>query len=321
MVASPVLVVTSMGDVTADLVLGELHDRGVPVVRLDPATDFPGTAHMSARLDEHGLTGRLDTATRHAELSAVRSVYWRRPTPYNAPQATERVEERFAFEQSHSGYTGVLTALPRALYVNHPVRNRLADYKPGQLATAAGLGLAVPPTLITNVLEDARRFADEYGTIVYKPVQGVHLVGEDGRNRTIWVCPVAADELDESIALCPHLFQALVPKIADIRLAAVGDRLFATRIDTDGDHVDWREDQRLITCSRMPIPDRVGTAVRAYTHAFGLTFGAFDFALDATGRWWFLECNPNGQWAFVDYPTTHAITCALADTLQKGATS
>lgn len=214
----------------------------------------------------------------------------------------------------------MLTALPRALYVNHPGRNRLADYKPGQLATAARLGLFVPPTLITNVPEDAHKFAAEHETVVYKPVQGVHLTGEDGRNRTVWVRPVAADELDDSIALCPHLFQACVPKIADIRLAAISDELFATRIDTDGDHVDWRQDQRLITCSPVPIPDRVRKAVHANTHAFGLTFGAFDFALDTAGRWWFLECNPNGQWAFVDEPTTRAITCALADTLQKGAT-
>ena len=59
--------------------------------------------------------------------------------------------------------------------------------------------------------------------------------------------------------------------------------------------------------------------MRAYLHAFGLTYGAFDFALAPDGRWWFLECNPAGQWAFVDEDTTRAIANALADTLQKGA--
>ncbi|MGW6454728.1 hypothetical protein ACWF94_02170 [Streptomyces sp. NPDC055078] len=138
--------------------------------------------------------------------------------------------------------------------------------------------------------------------------------------RTIWTSPVHADEIDDTVALCPHLFQTCVPKTADIRLAAVGNRMFATRIDTDGDHLDWRYDQRLITCSPIPVPRTIRNGVRSYLHAFGLVFGAFDFALDGDGQWWFLECNPSGQWAFVDQPTTQAIAAALADTLRKGDT-
>ncbi|MDV9189568.1 ATP-grasp ribosomal peptide maturase [Streptomyces sp. SR27] len=318
MTDSPVLVITALGDVTADLVVSELYDRGVPVVRLDPSADFPEPARMSARIGADGFAGDLTTATRRLDLSAVRSVYWRRPTPYGDPRQAETPEQRFAVEQSRAGYTGVLTALPDALHVNHPVRNRAAEYKLAQLATAAHLDLAVPDTLVTNSAEDARAFAAEHERVIYKPVHGVHQRGADGRNRTIWVRSVQADELDDSIALCPHLFQACVPKIADIRLAAVGGELFATRIDTVGDHLDWRQDQRLITCSPISVPSAVGDAVRSYLHAFGLTFGAFDFALDREGRWWFLECNPNGQWAFVNEDTSRAIASALADSLQKG---
>lgn len=319
MTDSPVLVITALGDVTADLVLSELYGRGIPAVQLDPAVDFPEPARMSVRVGAASFTGSLATASRHVELSAVRSVYWRRPTPYGDPRRSESPPQRFALEQSRAGYTGTLTALPGALHVNHPVRNRAADHKSGQLDTAARLGFSVPETLITNVPRHAREFAAEHGTVIYKPVHGVHLTGEDGRNRTIWVRPVHADELDDSIALCPHLFQACVPKIADIRLAAVGDKLFATRIDTTGDHLDWRQDQRLITCSPMPIPYAVREGVEYFLRAFGLTFGAFDFALDGNGRWWFLECNPNGQWAFVDEPTVRDIASALADILQKGS--
>ncbi|MEU5975873.1 hypothetical protein [Streptomyces sp. NPDC047315] len=97
--------------------------------------------------------------------------------------------------------------------------------------------------------------------------------------------------------------------------------MFATRIDKEGDHLDWRYDQRLITFSPVPILPAIRASVRSYLHAFDLVFGAFDFALDTAGRWWFLECNPNGQWAFVDRPTTQAIATALADTLQKGTTA
>ncbi|WP_181786232.1 ATP-grasp ribosomal peptide maturase [Streptomyces phytophilus] len=321
MTDAPVLVVTALGDVTADLVLAELHGLGVPAVRLDPSADFPHTAHMSARIERGAFTGNVTTATRHLGLSAVRSVYWRRPTPFSNPQGAETPEQRFAIEQSRRGYMGVLHTLPGVLYVNHPARNRDAENKVLQLATAARLGFTVPDTLITDVPVDAAEFAAEHGKVIYKPVHRVHLACEDGRNRTIWVRTVRADELDDSIALCPHLFQTCVPKVADVRLAMVGGEAFASRIDTDDDHLDWRQDQSRITCSPVSVPDPVRDAARAFLRTFGLSFGAFDFAIDGDGRWWFLECNPNGQWAFVDEATIRAITGALADTLQKGDTT
>ncbi|MDQ8707272.1 ATP-grasp ribosomal peptide maturase [Streptomyces sp. LHD-70] len=318
MTEAPVLVVTALGDVTADLVVEELYGRGVPVVRLDPSADFSCTAELSARIERGAFAGAVTTETRHLDLSRVRSVYWRRPTPFAHPQEAETPEQRFAVEQSRHGYLGVLHALPGARYVNHPARNRVAENKVLQLATAARSGFTLPDTLVTNVPEDAVRFAAEREAVIYKPVHRVHLACEDGRNRTVWVRTVRADELDDSIALCPHLFQACVPKVADIRLAVVGAEAFASRIDIAGEHLDWRQDQSLITCSPVPVPGPVRDAARSFLHAFGLRFGAFDFALDADGRWWFLECNPNGQWAFVDEATTRAITHALADTLQKG---
>ncbi|WP_217712212.1 hypothetical protein [Kitasatospora sp. NA04385] len=45
---------------------------------------------------------------------------------------------------------------------------------------------------------------------------------------------------------------------------------------------------------------------------------AFDFAVTAGGSWYFLACNPNGQWAWQLAGTTAAIAQALADRLTKG---
>ncbi|MFE4828454.1 hypothetical protein [Streptomyces sp. NPDC056672] len=45
---------------------------------------------------------------------------------------------------------------------------------------------------------------------------------------------------------------------------------------------------------------------------------AFDFAVTAAGDWYFLECNPNGQWAWQPAETVAAIAHALTDQLEKG---
>jgi len=106
-----------------------------------------------------------------------------------------------------------------------------------------------------------------------------------------------------------------VDKAADIRLTAVGDHLFAVRID-GAPGLDWRRDYDALSYSLVEIPSDVSKSVRAYLDAFGLTFGAFDFGIDRDGQYWFYECNPNGQWAWFPEEITAQITDAIADQLQ-----
>jgi glutathione synthase/RimK-type ligase-like ATP-grasp enzyme len=47
----------------------------------------------------------------------------------------------------------------------------------------------------------------------------------------------------------------------------------------------------------------------------GLRFAAIDLILDRTGEYWFLEANPNGQWAWIESRTGLAISSAIVDEL------
>ncbi len=49
------------------------------------------------------------------------------------------------------------------------------------------------------------------------------------------------------------------------------------------------------------------------------TFGAFDFSVTPDGRWWFLECNPAGQWGWLAEQTRLPIAEAIADELVGAA--
>ncbi len=310
-----VLVVTGADDPTADLVITELNGRGVPLLRLDPG-GFPHELTVAAAFGADGVSGHMQAPTGTVDVARVRSVYWRRPSPYPAPDHLDAQDGAWVQEQSRWGLGGVLACVPRALYVNHPWCNRDAESKPVQLAAAARCGFSVPPTLITNDPEAARAFATEHTPVVYKPLWNSRYNAEDGTGRVIWVRPVRTEELDESVASAAHLFQAQIDKVADIRLTAVGGHLFAVRIDGAAG-VDWRADYSVLTFTPVPVPDEIASAVRCYLTEFGLVFGAFDFALHANGGWVMLECNPNGQWAFLDPDTVRGITMALADLLEK----
>ncbi|WP_019061657.1 ATP-grasp ribosomal peptide maturase [Streptomyces prunicolor] len=313
---SPVLVVTRLDDATADEVIVELHRRSVPVVRLDPG-DFPATVTVAAGFDSIGPGGTLATETRTLGLDGVRSVYWRRPTPYTADLAMSEQTARWAVEEARYGLGGILASLPGAHYVNHPWRNRDAEYKPAQLAAAARCGLTVPPTLITNDPDQARAFTAEHGPVLYKPLRETDYADPQGRALTVWIEDVTPAQIDDRIRHTAHLFQQRVAKTADIRLTAVGEQLFAVRID-GSPGVDWRRHYDQLTYTPVMVPPEIAKGVRAYRETFGLVFGAFDFGLDPDGAWHWYECNPNGQWAWFPDHITAPIMTAIADQLQHG---
>ncbi|MFE9025871.1 ATP-grasp ribosomal peptide maturase [Streptomyces iakyrus] len=315
--ASTVLVVTALEDVTADLVIHALNERGVPVVRVDPA-DIGGDLAFGFRLgdDDPLWAGRLTTPSREMDLREVAAVYYRRPTPYATRFGhLPRQQQVFCEAEARHGLGGVLNALRMATYVNHPQAVARADFKPAQLQQFALSGLRVPPTLITNELETARRFAAHHGRVVCKTFRGLPR-GEDGHTGAIWTQRVDPVSFDESLTVTAHLFQAEIPKRADVRITVVGHRLFAQRIITPDRALDWRRgDWDELSHSSIAVPATIEAALHAYLKFFGLAFGCFDFALTGDGDdpddWWAIECNPNGQWGWL--PDAADIAEAFAD--------
>ncbi|MFC5750406.1 ATP-grasp ribosomal peptide maturase [Actinomadura rugatobispora] len=308
------LVVTQPNDVTADIVVAELNRRDVPVVRFDPA-EFPHTLAFSATIDGDGLRGSLTTSTRCADLDAARSLYYRRPRGFTFPGLDEQ-EAHFATLQARFGLGGVLASLPRCSYVNHPHAIADAEFKPAQLTVAADLGFVVPTTLVTNDPGQAQMFASEHGPVIYKPLRASPY-RQDGQARTVWVTEVDPAEFDESIAATAHLFQTKVQAVGHLRVTAIGDRVFCVRIDS-GDLLDWRYDYDALTYTATDPPPGMPDLIAAYLKRFDLVFGCFDFALQPDGTPVFLECNPNGQWAWLENETGLPMTAALADLLERG---
>jgi hypothetical protein len=124
---------------------------------------------------------------------------------------------------------------------------------------------------------------------------------DDGVSCTVKVAEVTADEIDDAVSGTAHLFQQRVDKVADARVTVIGDHVFTVRIDSD--LLDWRTDYDRVTCTPMEPPPDLTAALYRYLSFFGLVFGCFDFAIDREGQWWFLECNPSGQWAWLEPET------------------
>ncbi|KNE82647.1 MULTISPECIES: ATP-grasp ribosomal peptide maturase [Streptomyces] len=319
--APTVLVVTALEDVTADWVIAALNEREVPVVRVDPADIGTGLT-FGARIEAGAPSwgGRLSTASREVELGEVAAVYYRRPTPYAARyQHLPPQQREFAAAEARHGLGGILNTLHGAVYVNHPAAVARADFKPAQLQRFTELGLSIAPTLVTNDVEEARKFAAEHGPVICKTFRGLPR-DENGHTGAIWAQRVDSETFDDSLAVTAHLFQAEIPKTGDVRVTVVGRHVFAQQIAAPDGALDWRRGNwDDLIHAPITVPASIEAALYSYLASFGLLFGCFDFALtgdgDAPEHWTAIECNSNGQWGWL--PDAPTITEAFADILSR----
>jgi ATP-grasp ribosomal peptide maturase len=247
----------------------------------------------------------------------VGCAYYRRPTVFDLPAGVSEQVRRWSAAEARIGVGGLLSSLPR--WLNHPAAIASAEYKPVQLAEAGACGLDVPATLVTNDPAEAARFVACVGRAVYKPFTPAKIT-EAGAHRVVFTTPITASDIDESIRLTAHLVQERVDKRYEVRLTVVDDAFLAARIDAGSETalVDWRADYDALTYTPLAeIPTAVRTGVRALIARLRLRFGTFDFVVSPDDRWWFLEVNPNGQWAWIQDATGLPIAAAIADALTR----
>ncbi|MFE0490136.1 MvdC/MvdD family ATP grasp protein [Streptomyces griseoaurantiacus] len=310
-----VLVLTSEEDLTADMVIGRLNDRGTPVMRLDPE-HFPGRVDLTARIAAGGGTaGHLATEDRRVDLADIRSVWRRRPGP---PGHLASVQKEWVSLESERAFYGTLRALDLP-WMNHPEAIDRSHYKIWQLQAAAQVGFLTPRTLITTDPEAARAFAAGAGPVIVKSISGRH---PEDPPLTMATVEVPRDADFSGVAACPTCLQEKVDKVADVRLTVVGDTMFPCRISSPGRTLDWRF-LPVEECSWeiTEIPDYVRVGALEYMEAAGLVYAAFDFAIDTGGNYWFLEANANGQFGFVELATGAPISQTIADWLTSPPTA
>lgn len=314
-----VLVLTADEDSTADAVIGELNRRGASVARMDTG-DFPIRSQLAATISATGMEGRLRANDVEVDLAAIGSIYYRRPTRFRFPDALSDADRVLAATEARLGFGGVLGALD-ALWINNPARVAIAEYKPIQLHIATRCGLHIPRTLITNDKATVIEFAEAVGGPVVCKMLSSLVLSEQGVPRMTYTTPIDTRTIDSAaLATTTHLIQEWVPKQYDARVTMVGRQAFTVAIHASSDrgHVDWRSDYRSLTYRRIDPPNRVVAAAARFLRRLGLAFGAFDFVITSDGEWVMLECNPAGQWLWLQDEVGVEIAAGIADLLVSG---
>ncbi|MAY55163.1 MAG: hypothetical protein CMQ46_10475 [Gammaproteobacteria bacterium] len=314
------LLVTNQRDITMDYVVAELQRRKIPYFRLN--TEHLPQALCTMSPASKGawsieIDGRLVTGEQ------VTAAYFRRPGLPSIPTSVGDSGERAYAQAEWSCFLKSLYTRLDGAWLNAPTDIWLAEDKPRQLLLAHEIGFNVPETATTNDIASVRKVADLAATTVGKPLRQALLPGE--QERVIFTTRLGdlKDTDAAAISVAPFIVQHEIRKKYDVRVTAVGDRLFATAIwsqEWQETEVDWRQGSRPdLKHERIELPEAVQEQCRELLSRLNLRFGAIDFICDEAERLWFLEINPNGQWAWIENVTGYRISEAIVDELEKGA--
>lgn len=111
----------------------------------------------------------------------------------------------------------------------------------------------------------------------------------------------------------------LVEASHDVTVVWVAGKQFAyelARNQFDGDDVRVPSFEQNLKWSRVTLPEDEGLRIQRFMERTGLDYGRLDF-LRMNDRLWFLEVNPNGQFAWLDPEGEDGLIDAVADAIRQ----
>jgi hypothetical protein len=93
---------------------------------------------------------------------------------------------------------------------------------------------------------------------------------------------------------------------------------FAIRAGNTMSYIDFRSDYAALSYEQIGLPSDVSAGIMKFLDMIGLTYGALDFVVGPDGSYTFLECNPGGQFGWLESRTGAPLTQTLADLLAAG---
>ncbi|MDX0889069.1 hypothetical protein GOD57_30160 [Sinorhizobium medicae] len=312
-----ILIVTNERDLTTDFVVRELQRRKRDHFRLNTNS----IDDMSFALDPASMSLAVSVGERKVQLDQARAAYFRRPELPNLNNLDRDEGQRAYALAEWSALLKSLYLMIGSRWLSHPRDILIAEDKPSQMFLARRLGFNVPNTVITNDLDAARCLLAE-GPVVGKPHRQA-LVEIEGVEHVMFTSRIEglAEEDRESLQSAPVIFQRLIPKQFDVRVTVVGERVFPVAIHSqeyDETSLDWRRGANpKIRHEAITLPTDIQSACVELVRQQKLRFGAIDLVLGIDGEFWFLECNPNGQWAWIENRTGLPISAAIVDELER----
>lgn len=315
-----VLFITNKSDLTTDFVVREVQRKRIEFYRLNTEDiGFSVFVTLDFSKDHYYLLDRR-LGVRH-NLMSFTSVYYRRPEVRDVEDNNLTDAERQFIKIEHfQTLEGIYAILENAYWISPVKAIRNAENKIWQQILAKKIGFKVPNGVITNVAEDFFIFWEENERdCIVKSIRSGQ-VGIDETEKIAYTSSLEGLPSNEQIEVAPTYLQRNIKKQCDVRVTAVGRKLFSTAImsqECEETQTDWRKGEHVLPYQEIQLPKELEGKCLQLLESLHLEFGAIDFILDRDGEYYFLEINPNGQWAWIECRTNYKIAAEIAKLLVK----
>jgi glutathione synthase/RimK-type ligase-like ATP-grasp enzyme len=313
-----VLVISHIGDEHVSMVAAKTQ---LQFVIADPSLFIDELQRLSFYIDKDG---NFSGMFQEHNLNDFKAFWYRKPKFLNNQNYPVVEGLRNHCQKNYMELFDTLcTAYREKFWVSNPNITDLAEIKMYQLRVANQVGFNICNTLVSNTAKDVVLFCQNKELVVSKTMTQTRIV-IDGVKRSAPVSEIkTSDELIKDVLLKelglklnPYIFQDYVGGIVH-RVTVVNNEVFAMK--TIPLKPEFLYDSRVIMLSdeysenlTSEIPDNIKSMCLEYLKHFNLRYGAFDLIETEAGDFVFLECNPNGQWGFVEVLTGQDLSGAFA---------
>ncbi|MBO0330086.1 ATP-grasp domain-containing protein [[Muricauda] lutisoli] len=304
-----ILIVTHKRDYTADFVINKLNKKGICYKRLN-CEDLDRSSYSFEINSDFEFSFKDETNF---------SSGWFRRTKLPVIENISEAEKLYLLSEYDSLTKNILSSID-CNWLSKPKNIYNAENKTLQLKKAKELGFLIPPTLITNDKSSIKKFYLMHGqNIIVKPI-GYSLINYSDSPGYIFTNEVNSQIIKtiDQYYINPCIFQKNIQKDYEIRVTVVGSELFAAKCDSqknDETKTDWRRGKLLF--KEVEIPSQISNLCVSLVKKLELGFGAIDLIKTENDEYYFLEINPNGQWAWIEMQTKQPISEALIKQLCK----
>lgn len=304
----PLLIWGSAHDPHLRPVALQLEARGAEVFFLEPLGSIDLTLSLTTGPPGYGLRARrLD-----GDLHTIERPFllWLRNKVRRNVIRNER-DQSVAFALWERG--AFVEALIEAYSIRHfndLQRMRRHANKPLQLKIAQEIGFRCPPTIVSNVKDEILAFARIHESVIVKPLRRAFVppsIDCAAPARTIFANSITVDDIaaadSQSFRSAPMIIQEEVKKQKEIRLIVFGNSAVTYSIDSQKSEkgsIDWRRSSNENIFQKIVNNKKICDLAIRYLKYIGLNYGVFDIIITPQNEYVFLECNSDGQWAWLE---------------------
>lgn len=325
-----ILIITNKEDVHPNPVIKYLNERNYPVFRLNTEsllTDY----EFDWWCNENKSDFYIKNIHNGLELYGhnISSIWEQRPIlPTELIFENQEAINKHNLEEASGFLSFLLYYLSGKFSIGHHLYDRSASSKMLQLKIAKELGIQVPHTCFSNRKTTIVSFAKDFEYVILKSIENDN-VGLGGEYEYVFYAQKVKSSLlqeqsEEAFFQTVSYIQNYIEKSFELRITVVCDKVFAGKIDSqimdeDKGKIDWRQGYDYgLKHEIFELPNSIVQFCQTFLKRMHLNFGCFDFIVTPKNEYIFLECNPNGQWLWIEELTGLNISGSIAEYLMKG---